>query len=269
MDKILLNGDALAKMYKTFSAKHKERFEYILDPLQVFFQLALLSQCPQGTKLCIQQNILYPQIPSVAQPIVRWLQSDGRRDLLYLFNVFRRFKTFYKDIIPETLYTSLIIKANEGIDQIMATYGSGDDITLIHALQMYKCNIDVLHKEMDEETRSIEQVVGWGGDNKVVNMHDSPDSFTTCTDSDERSSLVGKSSIREIGDDESQLATMETVLINIRSVYTNSHFTIFEEILNLIDSQQITYHDALRAYDAVFSTIHEKIRKWLNEHITL
>lgn len=269
MDKILLNGDALAKMYKTFSAKHKERFEYILDPLQVFFQLALLSHCPQGTKLCIQQNILFPQIPSVAQPLVRWLQSDGRRDLLYLFNVFRRFKRFYKELIPETLYTSLIVKANRGIDQIMATYGSGDDITLIHALQMYKCNIDVLHKEMDEENRDIGQVIAWGGDNKV-SMPDSPDSFTTCTDSDDRGSLLGKSSIRGTNDDdETQLATMESVLVNIRSVYTNSHFTIFEELLTLLDSQELTYQDALSAYEAVFSTIHEKIRKWLNEHITL
>ena len=54
----------------------KERFDIILEPLQAILQLACLSFCPIGTKLTIQNNLLYVQPPSWHQGIMRRYNND-------------------------------------------------------------------------------------------------------------------------------------------------------------------------------------------------
>ena len=85
-------------LYKTISgSKKKERFETILEPLQALIQIGFLSYYPIGTKLTIQNNILYIQAPTYSQSLTRWYNNDTQEDLFYLFNIFCRFKKFYTD----------------------------------------------------------------------------------------------------------------------------------------------------------------------------
>ena len=92
---LLLNKGSFQSFYHNIYAKKKERFEMILEPLQAILQLALLSFCPKGTKITINQNILQLQMPYYTQGILRWYQNDNKDDLFYLFYVCKRFSRFY------------------------------------------------------------------------------------------------------------------------------------------------------------------------------
>lgn len=66
-------------IYNIFAySKPKGKIDTILEPLQSMIQLALLSICPVGTKLRIQENILYLQSPTIIQPFSRWYHSDKK-----------------------------------------------------------------------------------------------------------------------------------------------------------------------------------------------
>jgi hypothetical protein len=132
-------------LYKTISGnKKKERFETILEPLQALIQIALLSYYPIGTKLTIQNNILYIQAPSYGQSVARWYNNDTQEDLFYLFNIFCRFKKFYIDVKTEhiQLFTLLIELAKHGISNLIRTYNQTDKTHVLHTLQMYKNMLD-------------------------------------------------------------------------------------------------------------------------------
>ena len=73
-------------IYNTFVSKKKERFNIILEPLQAFIQLALLSFAPVDSKINIHNNILYIQIPGWKQTIMRTYYNDSKNDLFFLFN---------------------------------------------------------------------------------------------------------------------------------------------------------------------------------------
>ena len=132
-------------LYKTVSGnKKKERFETILEPLQALIQIALLSYFPIGSKLTIQNNILYIQAPSYTQSMTRWYNNDTQEDLFYLFNIFCRFKKFYMDVKVEhaTLFELLILQAKNGINNLIRTYNQTDKTHVLHTLQMYKNMLD-------------------------------------------------------------------------------------------------------------------------------
>lgn len=138
----------LKLFYQTFSIKRKERFEIILEPLQAITQLALLSFCPNGTKIHIQNNILHIQLPGYSQGFVRWCQNDTKDDLFYLFYVCKRFTKFYQHLKTiktkneQPLYDLLIYLAKKGIHNLTMTYGNIDKIALLHTLEMYKLLLD-------------------------------------------------------------------------------------------------------------------------------
>jgi hypothetical protein len=132
-------------LYKTISGnKKKERFETILEPLQALIQIALLSYYPIGSKLTIQNNILYIQAPSYGQSVTRWYNNDTQEDLFYLFNIFCRFKKFYTDIKVDNteLFTLLINLAKNGINNLIRTYNQTEKTHVLHTLQMYKNMLD-------------------------------------------------------------------------------------------------------------------------------
>jgi hypothetical protein len=132
-------------LYKTISgSKKKERFETILEPLQALIQIALLSYYPIGSKLTIQNNILYIQAPSYGQSVTRWYNNDTQEDLFYLFNIFCRFKKFYTDIKVDNteLFTLLINLAKNGINNLIRTYNQTEKTHVLHTLQMYKNMLD-------------------------------------------------------------------------------------------------------------------------------
>jgi hypothetical protein len=94
-----------------YPMKQKDKIDMILEPLQAMIQLSLLSVCPIGTKITIQENILYIQHPSIIQPISRWYKSDKKDDLLFLFQVIRRFIKWYNPYINKNNNT--IIPQNQ------------------------------------------------------------------------------------------------------------------------------------------------------------
>lgn len=169
----LLVPQNIKLLYNTFHNKKKERFDIILEPLQAITQLALLSFCPIGTKIAIQNNRIELQLPGYSQSFVRWYNNDNKEDLYYLFNACRRFTLFYgylqnindyndydenDEYIGEImvneyndsntilnnhdLYHLLIECAKEGFNRLSQTYGHIDKVSLLHTFQMYKVILD-------------------------------------------------------------------------------------------------------------------------------
>jgi hypothetical protein len=91
----ILNLQSANMIYKQFNSKKKERFDIILEPLQAILQLSLLSFCPIGTKLHIDNNLLKIQMPNYSQGFLRWYLKDSKDDLFYLFYVCKRFPKYY------------------------------------------------------------------------------------------------------------------------------------------------------------------------------
>jgi hypothetical protein len=136
---------SIASLYQSITTtKTKDKVDMILEPLQAMVQLALLSICPIGTKLRIQENILQLQSPNLIQPIARWYYSDKKDDVYFLYGVIKRYLKWYnpqtnKDspMSPE-LYQLVTEMAVQGLDQLFRTYSSSDSNTVIHVIQMYK-----------------------------------------------------------------------------------------------------------------------------------
>ena len=131
-------------LYQMLSNRQKDKIDMILEPLQAMIQLALLSICPIGTKLRIQENILYLQTPTFTQPISRWYNSDKKDDLYFLYSVIKRYMKWYnpalnkKSPLSADLYQLITTMAKEGFDNLFKTYSSSDSNTVIHVIQMYK-----------------------------------------------------------------------------------------------------------------------------------
>lgn len=123
--------------------KTKDNINMVLEPLQSMIQLALLSSLPIGTKLAINENILYLQNPSIMQPINRWLNIDTKNDVYYLFQVIKRFVSWYNpktnttSPISNELYQLLISMTIKGLDNLIKTYQS-NNTAIIQVISMYK-----------------------------------------------------------------------------------------------------------------------------------
>ena len=131
-------------LYQMLSNRQKDKIDMILEPLQAMIQLALLSICPIGTKLRIQENILYLQTPTITQSLSRWYNSDKKDDLYFLYSVVKRYIKWYnpalnkKSPLSADLYQLITKMAKEGFDNLFKTYSSSDSNTVIHVIQMYK-----------------------------------------------------------------------------------------------------------------------------------
>jgi hypothetical protein len=124
------------------SAKPKDKIDMILEPLQSMIQLALLSTCPIGTKLHIQENILYLQTPNLIQPVTRWYHSDKKDDLYFLYSVIKRFIKWYHPSnnkkSPLSLYQLISTMGMDGLTVLFKTYSSCQSASVIQVIQMYK-----------------------------------------------------------------------------------------------------------------------------------
>ena len=61
---------------------------YILDPLSVIIKLAILSNKPIGTKICISNNIIFLQDPGPFQAFCRYIFSTTKSDIQYIYNLY-------------------------------------------------------------------------------------------------------------------------------------------------------------------------------------
>jgi len=156
--------DKIPAIYYFLSKKNskKENFKIILEPLQAILQLALLSISPIGTKLSIQNNLLYIQPPSWSQSLIRSYYMDNKEELYYLFNVIQRFHKFYKYLNHRKDHLSNMIPlitemASKGIDRLITTYENSEKPSLMHTLEMYKIliikpNVFLNNMNMTEHT---------------------------------------------------------------------------------------------------------------------
>ena len=60
---------------------------YILDPLSVIVKLAIISNKPVGSKLCIKDNVVFIQEPGFFQSVCRLYFNANKTDLTSNLNL--------------------------------------------------------------------------------------------------------------------------------------------------------------------------------------
>jgi len=94
---------------------------FILDPLSVIIKLAILSNKPIGTKICIDKNIIFLQEPGPFQALCRILFKSNKTDLQYLYNPIEiACKTYLTK--QNTKMKDLFKCAQNGILKLIETY---------------------------------------------------------------------------------------------------------------------------------------------------
>jgi hypothetical protein len=106
---------------------------YLLDPLSVIIKLAILGNKPIGTKLLIQNNVIYFQEPGFFQSITRFYYSTNKTDLQYMYNpIYIACVTFLsKESVAKTpRLKNLFINALAGLKNLIETYKACSILTL-------------------------------------------------------------------------------------------------------------------------------------------
>jgi len=106
---------------------------FLLDPLSVIIKLAILSNKPVGTKLLIQNNVVYFQEPGMFQSLVRMMYNTNKTDLQYMYNPIQIACSSFLN--KEGLHKyprikELFIYAQNGIKKLMETYKNCSIISL-------------------------------------------------------------------------------------------------------------------------------------------
>lgn len=235
------------------SGKRKERFDIILEPLQAISQLAYLKACPIGTKLTIENNLLFLQMPHWHQGLTRSWNKDKREDILLLFNAVQRFNKIYVNVItdfektqtgttldthkqnpasePQTaqyeLYKNLIKlltqMAIEGLDNLINTYSRIENTSIVQTLVMYK------------------------------NILSFPDRFSSLEELNEGNANSGKN--------------METVFAQIKDNWNEYELSILYNSLSLIDKDPANAETYIAGTNTLFTPLHTRIRKWISDNI--
>jgi hypothetical protein len=98
---------------------------FILDPLSVIIKLAILSNKPIGTKICISRNIIYFQEPGIFQGFCRYFLKTNKTDLQYMYNPIELACQHYlsKTCIQQNPKLKELFKcAQNGILKLIETY---------------------------------------------------------------------------------------------------------------------------------------------------
>lgn len=98
---------------------------FILDPLSVIIKLAILSNKPIGTKICISKNIIYFQEPGIFQGFCRYFLKTNKTDLQYMYNPIELACQYYlsKQCIQQNPKLRELFKcAQNGILKLIETY---------------------------------------------------------------------------------------------------------------------------------------------------
>ena len=106
---------------------------FILDPLSVIIKLAIISNKPVGTKIMIQNNVIFFQEPGIFQAFCRYVLNTNKSDLQYMYNPIHAacqhfLKKEYIDATPRI--KSLFKCAQLGIEKLKETYKDYSTICL-------------------------------------------------------------------------------------------------------------------------------------------
>ena len=106
---------------------------FLLDPLSVIIKLAILSNKPIGTKILIQNNVIYFQEPGIFQSISRIFYNTNKTDLQYMYNPIQiACSTFLskENIQKNPRLKNLFICAQNGLKNLTETYKNCSIISL-------------------------------------------------------------------------------------------------------------------------------------------
>ena len=98
---------------------------FILDPLSVIIKLAIISNKPIGTKLRIDNNVIYLQEPGFFQGITRYFYKINKTNIQYLYNPIEIACAHYltSEVIKQTPKIRELFKcAQNGIIKLIETY---------------------------------------------------------------------------------------------------------------------------------------------------
>lgn len=238
------------------SGKRKERFDVILEPLQAVSQLAYLKACPIGTKLSIENNLLFIQMPHWHQGLTRSWNKDKKEDILLLFNAVQRFNKIYAfdTINSDTIKSDTVKNINESTScnksQAKQTKNTGIYDKLIKLLT--RMAIEGLENLINTYSRientSIVQTLGM-----YKNILSYPDRFTLTDELKDGSMKNGKN--------------IEEVFAQIRQNWNENEMAILYNALCLIDSDQTNAETYITGLNMMLSPLHTRIRKWMSDNI--
>jgi len=122
---------------------------YILDPLSVIIKLAILSNKPIGTKICISKNIIFLQEPGPFQAFCRYIFSTNKTDIQYIYNPIQLACQQYlskESVLKNPKLKELFKCAQNGLLRLCDTYKSCSIIRL--CINYYATLIDNYLKEI-------------------------------------------------------------------------------------------------------------------------
>ena len=106
---------------------------FLLDPLSVIIKLAIIGNKPVGTKVLIQNNVIYLQEPGPFQALCRLIYKSNKTDLQYMYNPIQiACETFLsKESIQKTpRLKNLFMCAQNGLKKLTETYKNCSIISL-------------------------------------------------------------------------------------------------------------------------------------------
>ena len=106
---------------------------FLLDPLSVIIKLAILGNKPVGTKVMIQNNVIYLQEPGPFQSLCRLFYKSNKTDLQYMFNPIQLACTNFlsKESVQKTpRLKNLFVCAQNGLKKLIETYKNCSIISL-------------------------------------------------------------------------------------------------------------------------------------------
>ena len=258
MSNILVQASNIPYIYSHIRKGSKQHFEVILEPFQAILQLALLSHCPIGTKISIKDNCVYLQQPSYSQGLVRWYNNDNKEDLVYLFQVCRRFPVFYSSLRKNyrALYTTLVTLAQEGIQQLIQTYQDKERLVLLHILHLFKELLEKADEQGDDDC-------------------DSDGSLQTCYNTALVDIHLGASSkettsaTNDILQDDAIASNVEGIFKQISEIYSEEHYGIVESVLKLLGQteDETKKKNLIDGLQSIMETVFSKIKVWISEHV--
>jgi hypothetical protein len=101
---------------------------FILDPFSVIIKLAILSNKPIGTKIRIDNNIIYLQEPGPFQSVCRYIFNNNKTDIQYLYNPI--------ELACQQYLTEAVVKQNPKIKDLFKCAQSG----LIKMIETYRAS---------------------------------------------------------------------------------------------------------------------------------
>ena len=106
---------------------------FLLDPLSVIIKLAIIGHKPVGTKILIQNNVIYLQEPGPFQSLCRMMYKSSKSDLQFLYNPIQlACITFLTKDFEQKMprLKELFTFAQQGIKKLMETYKNCSIISL-------------------------------------------------------------------------------------------------------------------------------------------